>query len=252
MSAQHPKVSPEAETTLSLVVRQKAVQAIELEQDAAVQAIEQEHRRPVRLMWGMAFLLGTELVTLLGLSSLIFYAFRHAPSSPAGFVSALISAIGLGVVSFLLIKRMRWSAPLRTLLGLAFLALPALAFPPKARRAWVREAAEMVTSRKDQGMTYGGVLSSLVARWPAEMLASWLEEAVGPAPDLALGQDTPDVPLPEPPRRRGVRGFWQRHGGEIGWALVFAVAVAFGYEVLHAWMESHGQVFVWDTWVPEH
>lgn len=139
----------------------------------------------------------------------------------------------------------KWGGPLLTLMGVAFLAVPAVFFPSRARRRWLGEVLEGFAYRQDHGINWFMVLASYVRTWPFDLLDEWLTHlkrrpddlglADGPAGDAFTGQRP---------------GFWRRHRTEIILALLFALIFsppgAICYEIATEWLHHHGYEWVWE------
>ena len=67
-----------------------------------------------------------------------------------------------------------WSGPLLTLAGAVFLAVPAVLFPPRARRLWLGEVLESFAFRRDHDTNWFMVFASYVRTWPSDLLDEWL------------------------------------------------------------------------------
>ncbi|MFJ8364605.1 hypothetical protein [Streptomyces sp. NPDC093984] len=141
-------------------------------------------------------------------------------------------------------KVWRWGAPLRTLIGVAFLAVPSALFPVATRRTWLRECLEMLSLRKEQQMSYGYVFGSILKQLPGELLAAWADELQGPAAAFDLKK-----PLP---LEREQSSYWHRHREEILWAAFWGLLFLIAWEIFHAWVLSTHHEMPWEHWFRVH
>ncbi|WP_405803548.1 hypothetical protein OG729_00640 [Streptomyces sp. NBC_00210] len=134
----------------------------------------------------------------------------------------------------------RWAAPLLPLVGTVVLAVPAAAFPPRARRQWLSGVLEAFWLRREHGFTWIRVLFSFVGTWPLALFYEWRDYLTSRPNDLDLASNSENAG-PQPPER-----YWKRHRTEIFWAAVFAVTAAVGYEALTELMHYNGYSWPWE------
>lgn len=154
----------------------------------------------------------------------------------AFFLGLMLKEIVVGGV--VVVRRLHnWASPLLTLTGALLLAIPAVLFPPRARRAWLGEVLESLTLRREHRTNWFMVLASYVRTWPADLQDEWLDYLSSRPNDLDLNQA-----VATPAEKTG--GFWKRHRVEIGVGLVFAVVFAIpgavAYEAVTEWMHHNG------------
>ncbi|MER7135383.1 hypothetical protein ABT358_02420 [Streptomyces sp. NPDC000341] len=169
--------------------------------------------------------------------------------SDDGWFYVLLSILALPALAaaaallFMVVRGVRalwaWGAPLRTLFGVAMLAIPAACFPPRAGRQWLGDALEAFVMRREVGMSYPYVLGNYLLLWPVELLRAWRDF-------FETEQQHADHAEPVTP------SWWTRHGQEVLWAAAFGALFLVGLEILVAYLHSVGQVLPWDRWFAPH